>query len=259
MSTFLFNDIIFGPVKSRRLGVSLGVNLLPIDKKFCNFDCLYCECGWSCNTRVSARDLPSRDSVRKSLEEKIVDMQRDKQLPDVITFAGNGEPTMHPGFPEIIEDTIKVRNKLCKDARIAVLSNSMTLHKEKIVKALKEVDQAILKLDSALEHSYRFINRPTGNIQINEIIENLAQFGSGLILQTLFLKGDFEGQEFDNTSRKELDALFTAYRKISPESIMIYSFERDTPISSLKKISLKELNTIGKEIRDMGFPVEISE
>jgi wyosine [tRNA(Phe)-imidazoG37] synthetase (radical SAM superfamily) len=258
MATFLFDDIIFGPVKSRRLGVSLGVNLLPTDKKFCNFDCLYCECGWTCKTNISSTMLPSRESVRKSLETKIISMGEKNLLPDVITFAGNGEPSIHPDFSEIINDSIEVRDKLCENARIAVLSNSMTLHKKKIIDALKKVDQPILKLDTALEESYRFINRPTGNKSIEEIIDNLSNFGSGLILQTLFFHGTYNGYKINNTSNKELMALFEAYKQISPESIMIYTFERETPVNSLKKVSLKDLNRIGEEIRSFGIPVEIS-
>lgn len=258
MTTFLFNEIIFGPVKSRRLGNSLGVNLLPIDKKYCNNDCLYCECGWTCNSKVSSTDLPSRKIVKDYMKDKILQMKRNGQLPDVITFAGNGEPTLHPEFSEIIEDTIDIRNKYCENARIAVLSNSLTLHNKKIVTALKKVDQAILKLDTALEESYKFINRPSGNMKIVQIIDSLKLFHDSLILQTLFFRGIYKGQKVDNTSDKELSALFKAYEQISPELIMIYTIDRDTPVKSLKKVPLKELERIGKDIQALGFPVEIS-
>lgn len=255
MTTFLFNEIIFGPVSSRRLGVSLGINLLPIDKKYCNFDCLYCECGWTCNDNVSPNDLPSREIVKNQLIRKIGEM---KIPPDVLTFAGNGEPTMHPDFKGIIEDTVALRNELCSNARIAVLSNSTTLHKKSIVKALKLVDQPILKLDTALEQSYKLINRPIGNRTINEIIKDLHSFGEGLILQTLFFKGNYKNTIIDNTSENELTALFKAYLAISPSSIMVYTFERDTPTASLSKISSEKLEEIGKRIRNLGFQVSVS-
>lgn len=258
MTTFLFDKIIFGPVKSRRLGVSLGINLLPTDKKFCNFDCLYCECGWTNNAGVRRNDLPTRKKTADELETKIINMMADDVVPDVITFAGNGEPTIHPDFPGIIEDTIQLRNRLCPDAGIAVLSNSTTLHRKEVVSALKKVDQAILKLDTAIESTYQFVNRPESGASVNEIIERLTKFGDGLILQTLFFKGTFQGKSIDNTSPGELEMLYKAFRLIRPERIMIYTFERDTPLDTLEKISLERLNEIAQEIEVLGFPVEIS-
>ncbi len=258
MATFLFDEIIFGPVRSRRLGTSLGVNLLPLDKKYCNFDCLYCECGWSCNSGVRKSDLPTRAQVSIALEQKIIAMVEAENPPDVITFAGNGEPTMHPEFEGIIDDTVGIRNKLAEKARIAVLSNSLTIHKSRIVQALKKTDQPILKLDTAIEETYQFINRPAGSRKIQEIISDLAAFGEGLILQTLFFKGSYKGTSTNNTSPEELNALFEAYKTISPDKIMIYTFERDTPVSTLEKIPLPDLEAIGKSIQELGFEVEIS-
>lgn len=255
MATFLFNEIIFGPVSSRRLGVSLGINLLPIDKKYCNFDCLYCECGWTCNTMVSSSELPSRESVKILLTAKLRDMD---PLPDVITFAGNGEPTIHPEFPGIIDDTIELRNKLCPDSRIAVLSNSTNLGKTKVFESLRKVDQPILKLDTAIEDSYRLINRPAGLTSLEEIIKQLAEFGNHLIIQTLFFRGSYKDKIVDNTTELEISSLLDAYKRISPAKVMIYTFERDTPLQSLKKIPLEELKKIGEQIRASGFEVEIS-
>ncbi len=259
MSTFLFNEIIFGPVRSRRLGISLGINLLPLTKKYCNYDCLYCECGWTCNAEVTAGDLPSRNAIKEALENKIRTMVSENVPPDVITFAGNGEPTIHPDFIDIIDDTLYIRNTFCKESRIAVLSNSTTLDKKGIVKALKKTDQAILKLDTALQDSYSFINRPVNKRSVREIINGLKNYGSGLILQTLFFKGSFEGKRVNNTTPEELEALFEAYREIKPDKIMIYTFHRDTPVSSLEKVSLSTLEKIGSAISQLGFEVEISE
>lgn len=259
MSTFLFDKIIFGPVKSRRLGISLGINLLPSDKKFCNFDCLYCECGWTDNSNISRRDLPSREQTKDELEKKIRNMSAEDMVPDVITFAGNGEPSIHPDFPGIIEDTIEIRDLLCPEARIAVLSNSTTLHKNNIIEALKRVDQSILKLDTAIEESYQFINRPGSGSSISKIIDQLKNYGDHLILQTLFFKGSFNGISIDNSSKMEVDKLLAAYKEIQPESIMIYTFERDTPLDSLEKIPLKKLKEIARKIELSGIPVEISD
>lgn len=258
MATFLFDRIIFGPVRSRRLGVSLGVNLLPSDKKFCNYNCLYCECGWTCRGDISPRDLPGREQTREELYQKISMMAREDMIPDVITFAGNGEPTIHPEFPGIIDDTIEVRNELCPEARIAVLSNSTTLHKPEVVAALKRSDQAILKLDTAIEASYQFINRPSSGTTVKSILERLRTFGEGLIIQTLFFRGTYNDTAVDNSRIEELTALLDAYKTIEPEMIMIYTFERDTPLDTLEKISFDELSGIAERIEALGFPVEIS-
>ncbi|MFZ5941967.1 MAG: radical SAM protein [Bacteroidota bacterium] len=258
MPTFLFDRVIFGPVVSRRLGVSLGINLLPVDRKWCNFDCLYCECGLNPEPG-SVRDLlPSRDEVRLKLAEKIKEMAGSGKLPDVITFAGNGEPTLHPEFCGIIDDTLQIRNELCPGARIAVLSNSTTIHRAEIREALSHIDQNILKLDSALEDSFRKINRPAGKKRIADYEEALRLFGSGVIIQTLFVRGTYQGDAIDNTTEEELSALIAAYKKIAPEYVMIYSFERDTPVPTLEKIGREELEKIAQRIRENGIACEVS-
>jgi len=258
MSTFLFDQIIFGPVRSRRLGISLGINLLPTDRKWCNFDCLYCECGWNSETGTGRGDLPSRELVKEMLDEKIAQMELSGNLPDVLTFAGNGEPTLHPDFPGIIEDTIAIRNKRCPDARIAVLSNATTIHHPGIRDALAKADQNILKLDSAIENTFRLINQPAGKRTIDEYINALGLFGKGVIIQTLLLRGSYMGQPVDNTGQEEIAALIEAYKRIRPEYVMIYSFERDTPLPSLEKIRRAELERIADEIREQGISCEVS-
>ena len=258
MATFLFNEIIFGPVRSRRLGVSLGVNLLPVDKKYCNFDCIYCECGWTCNKDISATDLPSRNRVRDSLLEKIQEILGGGSKPDVITFAGNGEPTIHPAFTGIIEDTIQIRDQLCPDAQIAVLSNAAAIFKLDIRNALKKVDQNILKLDSTREDTYRLINQPIGYQTVSQIIENLEKFNGKLVIQTLFFRGVFKGTTIDNTREPELIGLFEAYKRIRPEKVMVYTFDRDTPTPELEKVPLYELNAIAELIEKLGIPAEVT-
>jgi len=257
MATFLFNEIIFGPVKSRRLGVSLGVNLLPLDKKYCNFDCIYCECGWTCNSGISPKDLPDRSKVAEKLEAKISEMVSHDGPPDVITFAGNGEPTLHPDFEGIIEDTIGIRNKLCPGAEVAVLSNAFSLEDPGVRQALCSIEQNILKLDTAIEETYRLINRPAGNKTVSHIIDHLSRFEGDMIIQSLFFRGIFKNQQVDNTAENELIKLFEAYRAIGPNSVMVYTFDRDTPTGTLEKVPVYELDAIASLIEQLGIPAEV--
>ena len=173
MSTFLFDKTIFGPVISRRLGISLGINLMPNDSKLCSFDCIYCECGWNPEKGKVKAVLPTRDEVKVLLREKLEVMKQNGGLPDVITFAGNGEPTMHPDFPSIISDTLQLRGEICPKARVAVLSNSTMLHKPKVVEALKKVDDNILKLDSGIPATIRLIDQPVGRFDLQSVVSNL--------------------------------------------------------------------------------------
>jgi wyosine [tRNA(Phe)-imidazoG37] synthetase (radical SAM superfamily) len=206
MGTFLFDKIIFGPVKSRRLGVSLGINLLPNRKKVCNFNCIYCECGWSQPVESEGGYLPSRNEVYEALASRLQEMKVKNQKPDVITFAGNGEPTLHPDFSGIIDDSIKLRNNFFPEAKIAVLSNSTTIANTKVKEALLKVDMNILKLDSAFDLTVSIHNQPRVNIKVEELIENLRKFNGRLIIQTLFLRGTFNGKTIDNTTPEEINA-----------------------------------------------------
>jgi wyosine [tRNA(Phe)-imidazoG37] synthetase (radical SAM superfamily) len=257
MPTFLFNEIIFGPVRSRRLGVSLGVNLLPLDKKWCNFDCIYCECGWSCKTGISRKELPERKLVARDLELKISGMLESGTSPDVITFAGNGEPTLHPDFSGIIDDTLMIRDRLCPAAEVAVLSNAIKLDDPSVKGALTRVEQNILKLDTAIEETYRFINRPGGNRTIDWVIDQLCRFEGKMIIQSLFFRGTFKGRIVDNTTEEELIRLFEAYQAIRPDRIMVYTFDRDTPVNTLEKVPPYELEAIAKLVEQLGFPADV--
>jgi len=258
MATFLFNEIIFGPVRSRRLGISLGINLLPTDKKYCNFDCIYCECGWSNLSKVVPSDIPSREKISLALYSKLIEMRKTGHVPDVITFAGNGEPTMHPQFEEIIRDTIRLRNKLCPTAGIAVLCNSTLIHKKKVAQALAMVDQNILKLDTISNRTFNILNKPAPGIKLEKIISSLISFKGRVIIQTMFVRGKYKNQVVDNSTNEEIEGLIDAYRKIRPESIMIYTYERDTAAEGLEKLSFKELDLIAERIRKEGFKVEVS-
>jgi wyosine [tRNA(Phe)-imidazoG37] synthetase (radical SAM superfamily) len=259
MSTFLFDEIIFGPVKSRRLGVSLGINLLPVNRKFCNFDCIYCECGWSADIEKVKSQLPTRGDVFTALDNKLSAMKAKGEKPDVITYAGNGEPTLHPGFHEIIDDSIALRDKYFPAARIAVLSNATTINRPDVKAALLKVDMNILKLDSAFGSTVTVHNQPNKHLDVGELINNLAGFGGNLIIQTLFLRGKFREMVIDNTTEEELSAWLGALEKIRPSEVMIYTISRDTPIGGeLTKVPAGELVKIARRVEKLGIKTQVS-
>lgn len=258
MGTFLFDSTIFGPVRSRRLGISLGINLLPNSIKYCNFDCIYCECGWNIKSNTEKIKLPSREDVAKLLTAKLKKMKEEGSNLDVITFAGNGEPTIHPNFDGIIDDTIKVRDQYFPMARIAVLSNATRVSKKEVFEALQKVDDNILKLDSVFDETIIQLNNPNNFKGVTEIIENLKKFNGNFILQTMFVKGKYNNQIVDNTTEKELKAWLAILPVINPKQIMIYTIARDTPASELEKVSINDLEKIAEKIKALGFQVQVS-
>lgn len=259
MSTFLFDEIIFGPVKSRRLGVSLGINLLPVKRKICNFNCIYCECGWTEDTEKAVSKLPNREEVHNALKHKLTELKNKNHSPDVITYAGNGEPTLHPDFAGIIDDSIKLRDIYFPHAKIAVLSNATTISNPEIKKALLKVDMNILKLDSAIDSTIKLHNQPRTPIVAEELINLLAGFGGKVIIQTLFLRGTHDGKEIDNTTPSEINAWLKALEKIKPSEVMIYTISRDTPEgSSLMKVPLNELKSIAALVESIGIKAQVS-
>ena len=255
--TIIFPSPIFGPIHSRRLGVSLGINLLPDDGKVCSFDCIYCECGFNAEHRTK-KLLPTREEVRMALEEKLKDMQANGPAPDVLTFAGNGEPTAHPHFPEIIEDTLALRDKYFPNAKVSVLSNSTFIHRPAVFEALNKIDNNILKLDTVDEEYIRVLDRPTGHYSIREIIEGMKAFKGNCIIQTMFLKGSYKGQDMDNTSDKFVLPWLEAVKEIAPRQVMIYTIDRETPDHDLQKATHEELDRIAERIRETGIPVSVS-
>jgi len=259
MATFLFNEIIFGPVKSRRLGVSLGINLLSAKRKICNFNCIYCECGWTRNIEKAVSHLPHRKEVFEALELKLSEMKEKNQTPDVITYAGNGEPTLHPEFPGIIDDSIALRNKYFPAAKIAVLSNSTTISNPLIKAALLKVDKNILKLDSAFDSTVKIHNQPRVTIKVEELINNLIGFNGKLIIQTLFLRGTYKDIVIDNTTPSEIIAWLNAIERIRPSEVMIYTISRDTPEGGqLNKVPPNELKGIAALVEKMGIKTQVS-
>jgi wyosine [tRNA(Phe)-imidazoG37] synthetase (radical SAM superfamily) len=257
MATFLFDDIIFGPVKSRRLGASLGINLLPANGKFCNFNCIYCECGWSSGSDMKTR-LPSREEIRNRLEKKLLQIREDGTPLDRITFAGNGEPTIHPDFPAIIADAIGIRDRIVPGVKIAVLSNASNLDKPEIFDALGRIEMNILKLDSANEQTVKLMNQPPSGYRVDRVIEGMIRYDGRFILQTLFVKGEFCGIPVDNTREEEVKSWIEVVQKVRPEMVMIYTIARDTPIQTLQKIKPDILDRIAGEVRKPGIPVQVS-
>jgi len=259
MSTFLFDDIVFGPVRSRRLGVSLGINLLPKECKYCNFDCIYCECGRNDLQKMKENIFPTRSEIYVELWNKLTMMQHSGQLPDVITFAGNGEPTIHPDFPEIIDDTVSLRNYHAPNSKISVLTNATMLHRKEIVEALKKTDMPILKFDSALDATIEMINQPAKKMPASKLIEQLQSFGKQCIIQTMFIRGTYSGQTVDNTMPEELEAWELAMGNIRPSQVMIYTIARDTSTDTLYKASGETLHFIAGRMKRYGIPVQVSE
>lgn len=254
--TALFHDIIFGPVHSRRLGLSLGVNLLPTESKLCNFNCIYCECGW--NTGGARPRFNSREDVRRLLGDKLREMGAEGGCPDVITFAGNGEPTMHPQFEEIIGDTIALRDELCPSAKISVLSNATMIGRASVRRALERVDNNILKLDSAFDETVRLIDNPQGAYSVDEVVGNMMKFEGRMIIQTMFLRGEYDGQRVDNTTEREVSAWLALVAKVRPRQVMIYTIDRDTPAKDLHKVPLDELKAIAARVAELGIDVSVA-
>ena len=253
----LYNQLIFGPIHSRRLGLSLGVNLLPVDAKICTFNCIYCECGY--NTTLNDSPIPSREQVYEALETKLKEMKSAGQIPDVITFAGNGEPTLHVEFEKIIEDTIRLRDTYCPTAKVSVLSNSTRINKPNIFNALNKVDNNILKFDSAIDKTMKLMNCPVGkHINVEWLIEQLKKFEGHLTIQTMFLRGEFKGEKFDNTSEPEVEAWLNAMAEIHPQEIMMYSLDREAPTKTLQKVSVAEMEVIASKARKRGFDVSVA-
>lgn len=257
MSTILFPAPIFGPVHSRRLGVSLGVNLMPADGKLCSFDCVYCECGFN-KPSHSGSKRPSREQVKTDLEKQLQKMVEEGRLPDVITFAGNGEPTLHPDFAGIIDDTIVLRDRYCPQAKVSVLSNATMAFKPDVRDALLKVDNNILKLDTVDPDFIQLVDRPVGKFDVNKIIDDLAAFHGKVIVQTMFLKGKYQGRDVDNTGDYFVTPWLKALEKIKPEAVMVYTIDRETPAHELLKATPAELDAIVARIKALGIEASAS-
>ena len=257
MAGFLFNDIIFGPVRSRRLGLSLGINLLPAHRKHCSFNCIYCECGWTPAPSGNPLLFPGRKLVSQFLEQRLKEMVEEDYLPDALTYAGNGEPTLHPEFAGIVEDTIFFRNKYIPSAKVSVLSNASMIHDPNVFQALLKLDNNILKLDAGSERIFRLMNNPVLPVNFYDLIRNLKKFEGKLLIQSMFLRGYFKDQPVDNTTEEEVAEWLSHLKEINPKMVMIYPIARATPVHALEKIPVVELEEIAKKVRKAGLEVKV--
>lgn len=245
-------DTVFGPIFSRRLGQSLGINLLPQKGKICNFDCIYCECGWNRDGRGDSR-LPSAKEVAAALAAKLRDCRGAGVRIDSITFSGDGEPTLNPDFPEIIDITISLRNEWFPNAKISVLTNATRLSDQAVFEALRKVDNPILKLDAPTDKAVAVINQPQGRYSVAELVEEMRRFNGDFILQTMFLKG--EG--FDSSEPSQLNAWMDIVRDLHPREVMVYTIDRETPAKGLVKFTPDQMRELVQPLIDEGFRIQI--
>ena len=268
MSTVIYPSPIFGPIHSRRLGISLGINLQPADGKVCTFDCIYCECGFNSDHRPTL-PRPSRQLVAQKLEEQLQKMVAEGQLPDVLTFAGNGEPTGHPHFAEIIDDTIRLRDQYCPNAKVCVLSNSTMIHRPEVHDALMRVDDNILKLDTVDPTYINKVDRPTGHYDVQQIIEHMKSFHGHIIIQTMFMRGTLNVQSskfkvqsskfnVDNTGEEFVSPWLEVVKQIKPQQVMVYTIDRETPAQGLEKATHEQLDAIRDRVIASGIPCTAS-
>ena len=257
MSTVIYPSPIFGPIHSRRLGVSLGINLLPPDGKVCTFDCIYCECGFNADHRPKSK-LPTHAEVIAALEKRLQDMKANGPSPDVLTFAGNGEPTSHPEFAAIMRDVIRLRNEYFPEAKVSVLSNSTFIHRPEVRDALMSVDNNILKLDTIDPIYINKVDRPNAHYDVRRIIEDMKSFNGHLIIQTMFMKGTYNGESVDNTTEEYVLPCLEAVREIAPKEVMVYTIDRETPAHGLEKATHEELDSIRDRVISIGIPCQAS-
>ena len=245
-------ETVFGPIFSRRLGSSLGINLLPVNGKICTFDCIYCECGWNRDGRVDSR-LPKAAEVREVLGAKLQQLAADGTPVDSITFSGDGESTINPDFPQIIDDTLALRDKYYPSARVSVLSNATQVHRPEIFKALQKVDNPIMKIDAPTNELVEKINHPAPGYDVNRVVEALKQFHGDFILQTMFLKS----KDFDSSSPEVLEGWMDIVRLLKPREVMAYTIDRPTPEEGLQKFTVEEMRAFLKPLIDEGFNLQI--
>lgn len=257
MSTVIYPSPIFGPIHSRRLGVSLGINLLPSDGKVCSFDCIYCECGYNAAHRAHL-PLPTVQEVKDALEARLQDMQQNGPHPDVLTFAGNGEPTVHPQFAEIVKEVACLRDKYFPQAKLSILSNATRITKAEVREALALFDNPIMKLDTVSAEYIAKVDRPCGHYDVEEQIEWLCKMHDRIIIQTMFMEGEHEGEDVNNCTEEFVAPWLEAIRRIQPQKVMIYTVDRETPSPLLRKASRETLDAIRDRVEALGIPCSAS-
>ena len=247
-----FDDIVFGPIFSRRLGSSLGVNILPSKGKLCNFDCVYCECGWN-KDGVADRRFPTFEEIVTAFEDKMSSLSAEGTKVDSITFSGNGEPTMHPDFPKIVDAVLDCRDRFFPQAKVSVLSNAFLVGRPSVADALKRVDNPILKIDASSDALVRLINKPVGHYCLDDIVKALKEFDGNFILQTMFLKSP----DFDTAAPQSLQRWMEIVRELRPREIMVYTIDRETPDKSLSKYTVEEMTALVQPLLDEGYKIQI--
>lgn len=257
MSTIIYDSPVFGPIRSRRLGISLGINLLPEGGKLCSFDCIYCECGLN-HERRTHNPLPTVEQVISGLRRKLTEMREEGVTPDVLTFAGNGEPTINPHFTEIVDRVLEVRDALCPTAKMSILSNATQIYRPEIREALLRFDNAILKLDTVDPLYIDKVDQPQGHYDVTKQVEYLSMMQGRIIIQTMLMGGSYDGFSTDNTGESYIAPYLEAIRRIRPRQVMLYTLDRETPVQGLKKASRQTMDTIAERIRQMGIEVSVS-
>jgi wyosine [tRNA(Phe)-imidazoG37] synthetase (radical SAM superfamily) len=257
MSGILFDEIVFGPVKSRRFGVSLGINLLPLHGKFCSFNCIYCECGLNPEGKKESPRLFSAAQITSSLQSRFEALKEGGLAPDTITFAGNGEPTLHPEFDAIIDQVLKLRDTWFPAAKITVLSNATRLHRPDVKRALLRIDNNVLKLDAGTAETFRAINQPSGTVRFEEVLKELKSMNGDLVIQTMLVRGEVDGVRVDNTTEAELSAWLGHIREIRPKRVMLYPIDRQTPYRTLEKVPEAEFRALAARVEAEGIEAEV--
>ena len=243
---------VFGPIHSRRLGSSLGINLLPENGKICNFDCIYCECGWNRDGRED-KVLPTARKLREALQAKLEECSREGVRIDSITFSGDGEPTLNPDFPEIIDITLELRDRFYPKAVVSVLSNATMIGKKAVFEALRKVDNPILKLDAPTDELVAVINQPQGEYHVADVVEHLMGFEGNFVLQTMFLRS----KDFDSSSPEALNAWMDIVRRVRPREVMVYTLDREAPAEGLEKFTVEEMESLVRPLVEEGFKVQV--
>lgn len=257
MAGILFDEIVYGPVKSRRFGMSLGINLLPLQGKLCSFDCIYCECGLNADHPKTKQALFTASEISASLLSRFEALKSEGLQPDNITFAGNGEPTLHPEFETIIENTIRLRDEFFPKALITVLSNATRLNREAIKKSLLRIDNNVLKLDAGTDATFQAIDRPTFPITLEKIVQELKNFGGNLVIQTMLIRGEVDGSPVDNTTDEELTLWLKHIQEINPKLVMLYPIDRQTPYRTLEKVPKQEFQALAARVEALGIKAEV--
>lgn len=250
----LREETVFGPIQSRRLGTSLGINLLPEKGKICNFDCIYCECGWNKDGRDDTV-IPSAAKVRNDLERMLLRLQKEGTQVDSITFSGDGEPTINPEFPQIIDDTLALRDLYAPSAKVSVLSNATRVHRPEVFAALCKVDNPIMKIDAPTNDLIQRINKPAPGYDVAVVVEALKQFNGNFVLQTCMLRS--KEYDFDSSRSEVIDGWMAIVRQLRPREIMVYTIDRPTPATGLEKFTVDEMRTLVQPLIDEGFQIQI--